>query len=128
MCVIQAENDGTSYSVQRMQHGPGTILWRLFVHEVGCYLIRSLAMRVSVMCGECIFKCLIDRYGEHVLEALENPNWICPVCRGICNCSLCRNHKGWVPTGPIYRRVRLFSFDCSFVLPCVFRLLNRINS
>ncbi|VVB18304.1 unnamed protein product [Arabis nemorensis] len=45
------------------------------------------------------------RYGEHVLEALENPKWVCPVCRGICNCSMCRNHKGWVPTGPIYRRI-----------------------
>lgn len=52
-------------------------------------------------CGDCLFM----RYGEHVLEALENPEWVCPVCRGICNCSLCRNHKGWVPTGPIYRRI-----------------------
>ncbi|KAH0929699.1 hypothetical protein HID58_015426 [Brassica napus] len=52
-------------------------------------------------CGDCLFM----RYGEHVLEALDNPEWVCPVCRGICNCSLCRNHKGWVPTGPIYRRI-----------------------
>ncbi|KAL0653473.1 hypothetical protein Bca4012_096164 [Brassica carinata] len=33
-------------------------------------------------CGDCLFM----RYGEHVLEAIENPNQICPVCRGICNC------------------------------------------
>ncbi|CAN6906392.1 unnamed protein product [Brassica oleracea] len=33
-------------------------------------------------CGDCLFM----RYGEHVLEAIENPNRICPVCRGICNC------------------------------------------
>ncbi|CAF2114089.1 unnamed protein product [Brassica napus] len=33
-------------------------------------------------CGYCLFM----RYGEHVLEAIENPNRICPVCRGICNC------------------------------------------
>ncbi|KFK24410.1 hypothetical protein AALP_AAs65492U000200 [Arabis alpina] len=65
-------------------------------------------------CGDCLFM----RYGEHVLEALENPNWVCPVCRGICNCSLCRNGKGWVPTGPIYRRV-----SCSSDLVC-FRFLD----
>lgn len=45
------------------------------------------------------------RYGENVLEALQNPNWICPVCRGICNCSLCRQAKGWPPTGPLYRKI-----------------------
>lgn len=45
------------------------------------------------------------RYGEHVLEANKNPNWICPVCRGICNCSLCRQAKGWAPTGALYRKI-----------------------
>ncbi|KAJ6288572.1 hypothetical protein OIU76_024539 [Salix suchowensis] len=44
-------------------------------------------------------------YGEHVLEALENPNWLCPVCRGICNCSFCRQAKGWPPTGTLYRKI-----------------------
>lgn len=47
----------------------------------------------------------LDRYGEHVLEANQDPNWICPVCRGICNCSLCRQAKGWAPTGSLYRKV-----------------------
>lgn len=47
----------------------------------------------------------LSRYGEHVLEANQNPDWICPVCRGICNCSLCRQAKGWPPTGPLYRKV-----------------------
>ncbi|XP_011039248.1 PREDICTED: uncharacterized protein LOC105135871 isoform X2 [Populus euphratica] len=52
-------------------------------------------------CGDCLYM----RYGEHVLEALENPNWLCPVCRGICNCSLCRQAKGWPPTGTLYRKI-----------------------
>lgn len=39
------------------------------------------------------------------MEANENPNWICPACRGICNCSLCRTAKGWPPTGPLYKKV-----------------------
>ncbi|KAK6128911.1 hypothetical protein DH2020_037350 [Rehmannia glutinosa] len=52
-------------------------------------------------CGDCLYM----RYGENVLEANENPNWICPVCRGICNCSLCRQAKGWPPTGMLYRKI-----------------------
>ncbi|PIM99110.1 hypothetical protein CDL12_28400 [Handroanthus impetiginosus] len=52
-------------------------------------------------CGDCLFM----RYGENVLEANQNPNWICPVCRGICNCSLCRQAKGWPPTGSLYRKI-----------------------
>ncbi|CAN8328202.1 unnamed protein product [Cochlearia groenlandica] len=52
-------------------------------------------------CGDCLYM----RYGEHVLETLENPDWLCPGCRGICNCSLCRKHKGWLPTGAAYRKI-----------------------
>lgn len=46
------------------------------------------------------------RYGENVLEVNKNPEWVCPVCRGICNCSLCRIKKGWAPTGYLYRKVK----------------------
>ncbi|XP_022746609.1 cell division cycle-associated protein 7-like isoform X2 [Durio zibethinus] len=52
------------------------------------------------LCGDCLY----TRYGENVIEANQNHNWICPVCRGICNCSLCRQEKGWRPTGAIYRK------------------------
>ena len=50
-------------------------------------------------CGDCIYM----RYGENVLEINENPDWECPVCRDICNCSFCRTKKGWMPTGNMYR-------------------------
>uniref|UniRef100_A0ACD5X0M4 Uncharacterized protein n=1 Tax=Avena sativa TaxID=4498 RepID=A0ACD5X0M4_AVESA len=52
-------------------------------------------------CGDCLYM----RYGENVLEAKRNPDWICPVCRGICNCSICRTKRGWFPTGNAYRKV-----------------------
>lgn len=29
--------------------------------------------------------------------AVENPTWLCPACRDICNCSRCRRSKGWQP-------------------------------
>ncbi|XVE49127.1 hypothetical protein DITRI_Ditri01bG0057500 [Diplodiscus trichospermus] len=58
------------------------------------------------LCGDCLY----TRYGEHVIEVNQNPNWICPVCRGICNCSICRQQKGWKPTGAIYRKVKRLGF------------------
>ncbi|GAV84688.1 zf-4CXXC_R1 domain-containing protein, partial [Cephalotus follicularis] len=57
-------------------------------------------------CGDCLYM----RYGENVIEANQNPNWICPVCRGICNCSLCRQAKGWAPTGLLYRKAIALGF------------------
>ncbi|XP_010472348.1 PREDICTED: uncharacterized protein LOC104751988 [Camelina sativa] len=82
-----------------------------------CHQCRQKTMGHRTQCSECNMvqgqfcgDCLFMRYGEHVLEALENANWTCPVCRGICNCSLCRNNKGWVPTGPIYRRIAALGY------------------
>lgn len=42
---------------------------------------------------------LFYRYGEDAVKALKDPNWHCPVCRGICNCSFCRAREGKRPTG-----------------------------
>lgn len=58
------------------------------------------------LCGDCLY----TRYGENVIEVNQNPTWICPVCRGICNCSLCRLENGWRPTGAIYRKVKRLGF------------------
>ncbi|CAN6272533.1 unnamed protein product [Urochloa humidicola] len=44
-------------------------------------------------------KCLLNRYGENAEDAAEKEDWICPKCRGICNCSFCRKKKGEMPTG-----------------------------
>ncbi|KAI4330316.1 hypothetical protein MLD38_028614 [Melastoma candidum] len=82
-----------------------------------CHQCRQKTLGYRTKCSQCGMvqgqfcgDCLYMRYGEHVLEALENPNWICPVCRGICNCSLCRQAKGWAPTGPIYRKISSMGF------------------
>ncbi|KAL2474314.1 Zinc-finger domain of monoamine-oxidase A repressor R1 [Abeliophyllum distichum] len=53
----------------------------------------------GMLCGDCLY----IRYGENIIEANENgDSWICPVCRGICNCSICRNKKGFPPIPCIY--------------------------
>ncbi|KAH6810251.1 Zinc-finger domain of monoamine-oxidase A repressor R1 [Perilla frutescens var. frutescens] len=67
-------------------------------HRTHC---SNCSMVQGQFCGDCLYM----RYGENVLEAKANPDWICPVCRGICNCSLCRQAKGWPPTGSLYRKV-----------------------
>ncbi|KAL8117560.1 uncharacterized protein LOC141723719 [Apium graveolens] len=100
--------------------------WTLFVDGYGkdgkriydqingktCHQCRQKTLGYRTQCVQCCKvqgqfcgDCLYMRYGENVLEALQNPDWICPVCRGICNCSLCRNAKGWAPTGMMYKKV-----------------------
>ncbi|XP_043709586.1 cell division cycle-associated protein 7-like isoform X2 [Telopea speciosissima] len=68
---------------------------------------RTHCIKCNIVQGQFCGDCLYMRYGENILEANQNPNWICPVCRGICNCSVCRLRKGWVPTGYLYRKVSL---------------------
>lgn len=46
-------------------------------------------------CGPCLF----NRYGEEATVVLKDPNWKCPPCRGLCNCSICRTREGKRPTG-----------------------------
>ncbi|QCD91286.1 cell division cycle-associated 7-like protein [Vigna unguiculata] len=100
--------------------------WTLFVDGYGkdgkriydsvrgktCHQCRQKTLGYRTCCSQCNMvqgqfcgDCLYMRYGEHVLEALQNPTWLCPVCRGICNCSLCRQAKGWAPTGPLYKKI-----------------------
>ncbi|PSC73301.1 ubiquitin-ligase zinc ion binding [Micractinium conductrix] len=54
----------------------------------------------GVLCGDCLFM----RYGENVDEATADPDWRCPLCRDLCNCSFHRSKRGWAPTGTLYRR------------------------
>ena len=38
-------------------------------------------------------------YGERVADVLQQRNWVCPKCRGSCNCSFCRKKQGLEATG-----------------------------
>ncbi|KAG7282239.1 hypothetical protein CRUP_038407 [Coryphaenoides rupestris] len=49
--------------------------------------------------GQFCGPCLRNRYGEEVRDALLDPEWRCPPCRGICNCSFCRAREGRCATG-----------------------------
>jgi len=73
-----------------------------------CHQCRQKTTDTKTICrsGRCVGvrgqfcgRCLEIRYGEDCKEALLNPTWSCPPCRGFCNCSICRNRNGKGATG-----------------------------
>nr|XP_033324850.1 cell division cycle-associated protein 7-like [Megalopta genalis] len=73
-----------------------------------CHQCRQKTLDTKTVCrsGVCIGirgqfcgPCLRGRYGESALDALKDPNWACPPCRDLCNCSICRTRSGLPPTG-----------------------------
>ncbi|KAK7109898.1 cell division cycle-associated 7-like protein [Littorina saxatilis] len=61
--------------------------------------------------GQFCGPCLKNRYGEDAKEALKDPEWVCPPCRGICNCSFCRKRGGKGCTGILIHMARERGFD-----------------
>ncbi|CAA7054392.1 unnamed protein product [Microthlaspi erraticum] len=55
--------------------------------------------------------CLRRRYGEFVEQVVANNNWLCPKCRGKCNCGPCRKMNGLEPTGNIDHKVKAAGCD-----------------
>ncbi|KAL8603234.1 hypothetical protein ACOMHN_046240 [Nucella lapillus] len=56
--------------------------------------------------GQFCGPCLRNRYGEDAKVALKDPEWVCPPCRGICNCSFCRRRGGKTCTGILIHLAR----------------------
>ena len=76
-----------------------------------CHQCRQKTRDVKTICrsGRChggrgffCGVCLRNRYGEDAREALKDPQWWCPPCLDICNCSICRNRIGKGATGPLH--------------------------
>lgn len=61
--------------------------------------------------GQFCGPCLRNRYGELVRNALLDPNWQCPPCRGICNCSFCRHREGRCATGVLVYLAKYHGYD-----------------
>lgn len=75
-----------------------------------CHQCRQKTSDMKTICrsGHCVGVrgqfcgvCLKNRYGENAKEALKDPNWSCPPCLDVCNCSICRNRIGKGATGPL---------------------------
>ncbi|KMQ95415.1 cell division cycle-associated protein 7-like protein [Lasius niger] len=85
-----------------------------------CHQCRQKTLDTKTVCrsGECVGirghfcgPCLQGRYGESAIEALKDPDWACPPCRGLCNCSICRTRNGLCPTGMLAPTVREEGFS-----------------
>lgn len=61
--------------------------------------------------GQFCGPCLRNRYGEEVRDALLDPEWTCPTCRGICNCSFCRAREGRCATGVLVYLAKYHGHD-----------------
>ncbi|XP_048390631.1 cell division cycle-associated protein 7a isoform X2 [Stegostoma tigrinum] len=61
--------------------------------------------------GQFCGPCLRNRYGEFVRTALLDANWHCPPCRGICNCSFCRQREGRRATGVLVYLAKYHGYD-----------------
>ncbi|XP_066088839.1 cell division cycle-associated protein 7 isoform X2 [Saccopteryx bilineata] len=84
-----------------------------------CHQCRQKTMDTKTNCrnpecwgvrGQFCGPCLRNRYGEEVKDALLDPNWHCPPCRRICNCSFCRQRDGRCATGVLVYLAKYHGF------------------
>lgn len=57
------------------------------------------------------YRDLEGRYGENYEDVLKNKTWLCPVCKGTCNCSFCRRRSGKTPTGILKHEANRAGFN-----------------
>ncbi|KAI3358039.1 hypothetical protein L3Q82_003057 [Scortum barcoo] len=85
-----------------------------------CHQCRQKTLDTKTVCrsgfcvgakGQFCGPCLKNRYGEDVRAVLLDPTWSCPICRGMCNCSLCRKKEGRCATGILVGLARYNGHD-----------------
>nr|XP_008110846.1 PREDICTED: cell division cycle-associated 7-like protein isoform X1 [Anolis carolinensis] len=85
-----------------------------------CHQCRQKTIDTKTICrndgcggvrGQFCGPCLRNRYGEDVKSALLDPDWICPPCRDICNCSYCRKRDGRCATGMLIHLAKFYGYD-----------------
>ncbi|XP_074567038.1 uncharacterized protein LOC141823663 [Curcuma longa] len=86
-----------------------------------CHQCRQKRTEFSAPCGQIrrgkrcpikyCHKCLVNRYGEKPEDVSLLDSWICPKCRGDCNCSICMKKKGQRPTGILIHEAKAVGFS-----------------
>jgi cell division cycle-associated protein 7 len=59
--------------------------------------VKTVCSKCNSLRGSLCYICLKNRYGEELEIVLEDKKWVCPYCRGLCNCSFCMDQ----PTGQL---------------------------
>ncbi|XP_015213688.2 cell division cycle-associated 7-like protein [Lepisosteus oculatus] len=89
-------------------------------HGSTCHQCRQKTLDTKTVCrnpncwgvrGQFCGPCLRNRYGEDVRSALRDPLWVCPPCRGICNCSFCRKRDGRCATGILIHMAKFYGHN-----------------
>ncbi|GAU27356.1 hypothetical protein TSUD_55080 [Trifolium subterraneum] len=103
---------------------------RNYDHENGttCHQCRQKRNVFCAACKNpgagkpCILKfchmCLKNRYGEIAQEVDLLIDWMCPKCRGICNCSICMKRRGQQPTGHLACKSKARGFNSVSEMLC----------
>ncbi|XP_028674133.1 cell division cycle-associated 7-like protein [Erpetoichthys calabaricus] len=85
-----------------------------------CHQCRQKTIDTKTVCrnpdcwgvrGQFCGPCLRNRYGEDVRAALLDALWVCPPCRGICNCSFCRKRDGRCATGILIHMAKFYGYN-----------------
>ncbi|AWP13134.1 putative cell division cycle-associated protein 7 [Scophthalmus maximus] len=110
--VTEAELQGICFNVREKVYNSST--------GSTCHQCRQKTVDTKTNCrnpecvgvrGQFCGPCLRNRYGEEVGDALLNPEWHCPPCRGICNCSFCRAREGRCATGVLVYLAKYQGYD-----------------
>ncbi|XP_063848239.1 cell division cycle-associated protein 7-like [Scylla paramamosain] len=116
---IVMPKDITPQALRNVAERSGRKVYNAYIGTT-CHQCRQKTIDTKTVCrsGDCsgvrgMFcgPCLKNRYGEEVKEALLDPRWMCPPCRGLCNCSICRNRSGKGATGILINIARARGFD-----------------
>ncbi|XP_067843666.1 cell division cycle-associated protein 7a isoform X2 [Heptranchias perlo] len=110
--ITQEELENISFSAKEKVYNRAT--------GTTCHQCRQKTIDTKTNCrnpecvgvrGQFCGPCLRNRYGELVRTALLDPNWHCPPCRGICNCSFCRQREGRCATGVLVYLAKYHGYD-----------------
>eukprot|EP01018_Ginkgo_biloba_P026437 Gb_14005 [translate_table: standard] len=113
-----------SDGVSKRRKSPGirVVGGRIYDSENGktCHQCRQKTLEIMAPCKNVVGtkactqkfcpKCLLNRYGEKVEEAVKSAEWKCPRCRGSCNCSICMKKQGRAPTGILVHAAKATGF------------------
>ncbi|XP_035038900.1 cell division cycle-associated 7-like protein [Hippoglossus stenolepis] len=105
--VVRSVDDITEEDLDNIAYRSKDKIWDKD-HGSSCHQCRQKTLDTKTVCrsgfcvgakGQFCGPCLKNRYGEDVSTVLLDPTWSCPLCRGMCNCSLCRKKEGRCATG-----------------------------
>nr|XP_019946334.1 PREDICTED: cell division cycle-associated 7-like protein [Paralichthys olivaceus] len=105
--VVRSVDDITEEDLDNIAYRSKDKIWDKD-NGSSCHQCRQKTLDTKTVCrsgfcvgakGQFCGPCLKNRYGEDVRTVLLDPTWSCPLCRGMCNCSLCRKKEGRCATG-----------------------------